>query len=59
MTEKEALETAKAELSHAIYLSECGATAGVRAIYDKKSDWLSKVIYLAEQGIERSIDDAE
>ena len=49
MTDKEALETAKEELSRATYLSECGRNTGIRKIYSVKADWLSVLIYNAEQ----------
>ena len=49
MTDKEALKTAKEELSRAIYLSECSRSAGIRAINEDKSEWLSILIRDAEQ----------
>ncbi len=49
LTDKEALETAKNELSRAIYLSECSRSAGIRAINEEKAEWLSVLIYNAEQ----------
>jgi hypothetical protein len=49
LTDKEALETAKEELSRAIYLSECSRSAGIRAINEDKAEWLSVLIYNAEQ----------
>lgn len=49
LTDKEALNTAKNELDRAIYLSECSRSAGIRAINEDKAEWLSVLIYLAEQ----------
>ena len=49
LTDKEALETAKEELSRAIYLSECSRSAGIRAINEDKAEWLSVLIRNAEQ----------
>lgn len=49
MTDKEALKTAKEELSRAIYLSECSRSAGIRAINEDKAEWLSVLIRNAEQ----------
>lgn len=56
MTDKEALETAKNDLSRAIYLSECSKSAGIRAINGDKAEWLSILIYNAEQNIQRNLD---
>ena len=47
------LKTAKEELSRAIYLSECSRSTGIRAINEDKSEWLSVLIYLAEQGMRK------
>ncbi len=49
LTDKEALETAKNELRRAIYLSECSRSAGIRSINEEKAEWLSVLIYNAEQ----------
>lgn len=49
LTDKESLETAKEELSRAIYLSECSRSAGIRAINEDKAEWLSVLIRNAEQ----------
>lgn len=49
LTDKEALEKAKEELSRAIYLFECSRSAGIRAINEDKAEWLSVLIYLAER----------
>ena len=49
LTDKEALKTAKEELSRAIYLSECSRSAGIRAINEDKAEWLSILIRNAEQ----------
>ena len=48
MTVKEAMETAKNELSRAIYLSETSRSAGIRAINEDKAEWLCVLIRLAE-----------
>ena len=36
LTDKEALEKAKTELTRSIYLSECGRNAGIRKMYSDK-----------------------
>lgn len=51
-TYEKALETARAELSRANCISETAAVAGIRKIYSNKSEWLTKLIYLAEKGLE-------
>lgn len=56
MTDKEALDTAKNELDRAIYLSECSRSAGIRAINEDKAEWLSVLIYLAEQNMRKEDD---
>lgn len=56
MTEKQALETAKNELNRAILLSEYGRSAGIRAKNEDKAEWLSVLIYNAEQNIKRNIE---
>lgn len=56
LTDKEALETAKEELSRAIYLSECSRSAGIRAINEDKAEWLAVLIYNAEQNINRNLE---
>lgn len=45
---KRSIADAKKEASLANYLSECGANAGLRAIYSKKSLWLHDLIFAAE-----------
>jgi hypothetical protein len=50
---KEALTIAKAKLHRAIRLSECGYNEGIRAIYGKEAEWLSVIIYNAEENIMR------
>lgn len=52
MTDEEAIKKARQECSKASYLEECGENAGIRAIYSKKAEWLSRVIYLAEHAKE-------
>lgn len=49
LTDKEALKMAKEELEHALYLSECSRSAGIRAINEDKAEWLSILIRNAEQ----------
>ena len=49
MTDKEALQIAKEELERALYLSKCSRSAGIRAINEDKAEWLSVLIYNAEQ----------
>jgi hypothetical protein len=51
-TMEAALEKAKNELSYATHLEDCGANAGIRKMNANKADWLSKVVYLAELGLE-------
>ena len=53
MTIEAAIETAKNELSRAIYLSESSRSAGIRAINEEKADWLNILIWLAEKECER------
>lgn len=47
-----ALATAKEELDKASYLEECGGNPGIRKMNANKANWLSRVVYLAELGIE-------
>lgn len=49
---EKALETARAELLRANHISETAAAAGIQKIYSNKSEWLTKLIYLAEKGLE-------
>lgn len=53
LTDKEALKMAKEELERALYLSECSRSAGIRAINEEKSEWLSVLIYNAEKYMEK------
>lgn len=53
LTDEEALKIAKEELERALYLSECSRSAGIRAINEEKSEWLSVLIYLAEEGMRK------
>lgn len=53
LSDKEALETAKEELRRAIYLSVCSRSAGTRAINEDKAEWLSVLIYNAEQNMRK------
>lgn len=60
LNDKEALERAKTELARSIYLSECGRNAGIRKMYSDKSDWISVLIYHAEQNMRKEgADNAE
>lgn len=47
-----AIEKAKNELSYATHLEECGGNAGIRKMNANKADWLKRVVYLAELGLE-------
>lgn len=49
---QEAIDKARAELSAASHLEECGSNAGIRKINANKAAWLSWVVYLADRGIE-------
>lgn len=51
-TMKTALNKAEQELTHASYLSESGANAGIRKMNDNKAEWLRWVVYLAQRGLE-------
>ena len=53
LTDEEALKIAKEELERVLYLSECSRSAGIRAINEEKSEWLSVLIYLAEEGMRK------
>ena len=53
LTDEEALKIAKEELERALYLSEYSRSAGIRAINEEKSEWLSVLIYLAEEGMRK------
>lgn len=48
---KQSIADAKKEASLANYLGECGANAGLRAIYSKKSLWLYDLIFAAEAAV--------
>lgn len=48
---EQCLESARQELAHAIYMSECGGNAGMRKIYSNKANMLSRLIYMAEHGL--------
>lgn len=49
ITNEEALEIAKKELSRAIYESEVYTNPGLVKIASNRANWLSKLIYMAEQ----------
>lgn len=62
MSDREAIELAKRELAFSIHISECGDNEGIRRIHEKRSSWLSVIIYLAEKFLEneqRSDENAE
>ena len=44
-----AIEQAQKECASAIFLSECGDNPGIRAIYSKRADMLSTLIYCAKE----------
>ena len=48
LTNEQALELAKRELSRAIYESETYVNPGLAAIWSNKAEWLSKLIGMAE-----------
>jgi hypothetical protein len=47
-----ALDKAKEELDKASYLEEQGSNPGIRKMNANKADWLNRVVYLAELGLE-------
>lgn len=49
---REALEKAKVELSKSNYLAESGSNAGIKKMNENKANWLCRVVYLAELGLE-------
>ena len=53
LTDEEALKIAKEELERALYLSECSRSAGIRAINEEKSEWLSVLICNTEKYIRK------
>lgn len=53
MTDKEALQKAENECRYATYLSEVGANAGIKRIYGNRSEWLTRLVFLAGREIER------
>lgn len=49
LTDKEALEVARRELSQAMYVVEhCDNNPGLRKIAENKSDWLVRLIHMSE-----------
>lgn len=46
---KKSIAAANEELEKAMYLGECGANAGLRAIWSKRASWLSDVLYAARE----------
>lgn len=59
MTNEEALEKAKSQLSQASYKGECLNNRGLATAYNNKAEWLSKLIYCAELGITALREQAE
>lgn len=57
MTYEEAVQAARDELSRISYALECNPgvydNPGLRAVYQRKEEWLTKVLYLAEQPAEK------
>ncbi len=51
MTYEEAIQQAEADLSQALYLSECSENKGIVKIYSNKADLLSNLLYLAKIGL--------
>ena len=51
MTREEALQKAREKLHQYIYLSETVVSPGLAKVYNNFSDWLGKVVYLAEVGL--------
>lgn len=50
---KRSIEEAEHQLSLASYIGECGANAGLRTIYEKQSEWLSDILWLAKNELRR------
>lgn len=50
---KKSIEAAERQLSLASYIGECGANAGLRTIYEKQSEWLSDILWLAKNELRR------
>lgn len=53
MTNYEAIEKAKQELSLSRYLAEISRNAGLRSIHERRCSWLSKVVALAERTLKQ------
>lgn len=51
ITAEQAIKKARTELSRCHHLSDCGANAGIRAMYSKKAEWLNIIVWLAEQQV--------
>lgn len=49
---KKSISEANEELGKAMYLSECGSNAGIRAIWSKRASWLSDLLYAAREQLE-------
>lgn len=50
---KRSIEEAERQLLIATYIGECGANAGLRTIYEKRSEWLSDILWLAKNELRR------
>ena len=53
MTYEEAIQQAEADLSQALYISECSENKGIVKIYSNKADLLSNLLYLAKIGLKK------
>jgi len=49
---KKSIAEANEELGKAMYLSECGANAGIRTIWSKRASWLSDLLHAAREQVE-------
>ena len=49
MTFTESIEKAKEELSRANYIKETTSNRGLYTVYSEKAEWLSNLIFLAEE----------
>lgn len=51
MTYEEAIQQAEADLSQALYISECSENKGIVKMYSNKADLLNNLLYLAKIGL--------
>lgn len=49
LTEQEAIAKAEQELSTSRYIAECTRSPGMRAIHEKRCEWLSVIVRLAKK----------